>query len=139
MSQGDANTERKAREVTPEHKAAMIQGRMEARVVRQYLEALEGVRKSGGRRRSKETLEKKLASVEQELASADPVGRLHLIQERIDLQSQIEAAEQNVDINELESAFVDIAGSYSERRGISRQAWREVGVPPKVLQRAGIR
>ena len=139
MSQSDAGTERKAREVTPEHKAAMIQGRTETRVVRQYLEALEGVRQSGGRRRSKETLVKKLAAVEQELESADPVGRLHLIQERIDLQRAIEAAEQNVDINELEIAFVDVAASYSERKGISYQAWREVGVPPKVLQAAGIR
>lgn len=139
MSQDGASTGRKPREVTPEHKAAMIQGRTEARIVRQYLEALEGVRKSGGRRRSPEALQKKLAAVEQELESADAVGRLHLFQERIDLQKAIEAAEQNVDIDELESAFVDIAASYSERRGISRQAWREVGVPPKVLQTAGIR
>lgn len=139
MSQSGADTERKAREVTPEHKAAMIQGRTETRVVRQYLEALEGVRQSRGGRRSKETLQKKLVAVEQELESADPVGRLHLIQERIDLQRAIEAAEQSVDINELESAFVDIAASYSERKGISYQAWREVGVPPKVLHAAGVR
>ena len=139
MSQGGASTERKAREVTAEHKAAMIQGRTETRVVRHYLEALEGVRKSGGRRRSPEALQKKLAAVEQELESADSVGRLHLIQERIDLQKAIEAAEQNVDINELEQAFIDIAASYSDRKGISYQAWREVGVPPKVLHAAGIR
>ncbi|MCY3662908.1 MAG: hypothetical protein OXH28_08790 [bacterium] len=138
MSESNASTERKAREVTPEHKAAMIQGRTETRVVRQYLEALE-VRQSGGRRRSKESLQKKLAAVEEDLESADAVGRLHLVQERIDLQKAIEAAEQNVDINELESGFIDIAASYSERKSISYQAWREVGVPPKVLQAAGIR
>ena len=138
MSEGGASSERKAREVTPEHKAAMIQGRTETRVVRQYLEALE-VRQSGGRRRSKESLQKKLAAVEQELESADAVGRLHLIQERINLQKAIDAAEQNLDIDELESGFIDIAASYSERKGVSYQAWREVGVPPKVLQAAGIR
>ena len=138
MSESDASTERKAREVTPEHKAAMIQGRTETRVVRQYLEALE-VRQSGGRRRPKESLQKKLAAVEQDLESADAVGRLHLVQERINLQKAIEAAEQNVDIDELENGFIDVAASYSERKGISYQAWREVGVPPKVLQAAGIR
>lgn len=138
MSEGGASSERKAREVTPEHKAAMIQGRTETRVVRQYLEALE-VRQSGGRRRSKESLQKKLAAVEQDLESADAVGRLHLIQERINLQKAIDAAEQNLDIDELESGFIDIAASYSERKGVSYQAWREVGVPPKVLQAAGIR
>ena len=138
MSESGASTERKAREVSPEHKAAMIQGRTETRVVRQYLEALE-VRQSGGRRRSKESLQKKLAAVEQDLESADAVGRLHLVQERINLQKAIEAAEQNVDINELENGFIGVAASYSERKGISYQAWREVGVPPKVLQAAGIR
>lgn len=138
MSEGEASSERKAREVTPEHKAAMIQGRTETRVVRQYLEALE-VRQSGGRRRSKESLQKKLAAVEQDLESAEAVGRLHLVQERINLQKAIEAAEQNVDIDALENGFIDIAASYSERKGISYQAWREVGVSPKVLQAAGIR
>lgn len=138
MSQSDASSDRK-REVTPEHKAAMIQGRTETRVVRQYLEALDGVRQSGGRRRSKEALAKKLAAVEQELESADAVGRLHLVQERIDLQRAIEASEQNVDIGELEEAFVSIAASYSERKGISYQAWREVGVTPAVLRQAGVR
>lgn len=138
MSESDASTERKAREVTPEHKAAMIQGRTETRVVRQYLEALE-VRQAGGRRRSKESLQKKLAAVQQDLESANAVGRLHLVQERINLQKAIEAAEQNVDIDELENGFIDVAASYSERKGISYQAWREVGVSPKVLQAAGIR
>lgn len=138
MSESDASSERKGREVTAEHKAAMIQGRTETRIVRQYLEALE-VRQSGGRRRSKESLEKKLAAVEQDLESADAVGRLHLVQERINLQKAIDAAEQNVDIDELENGFIDIAASYSERKGISYQAWREVGVSPKVLQAAGIR
>lgn len=138
MSESDASAERKTREVTPEHKAAMIQGRTETRVVRQYLEALE-VRQSGGRRRSKESLQKKLAAVEQGLESTDAVGRLHLVQERIDLQKAIEAAEQNVDIDELESGFIGIAASYSERKGVSYQAWREVGVSKTVLEAAGIR
>lgn len=138
MSQSDSSSDRK-REVTPEHKAAMIQGRTETRVVRQYLEALEGERKSGGGRRSKETLAKKLAAVEQELESAEAVGRLHLVQERIDLQRAVEAAEQNLDMGALEEAFVSIAASYSERKGISYQAWREVGVTPAVLRRAGVR
>ena len=117
----------------------MIQGRTETRTVRQYLEALEGARQSGGRRRSKEVLDKKLAAVEQELAAADAVGRLHLVQERIDLQKAIEAAEQSVDIEELENEFARIAASYSERKSISYQAWREVGVDARVLRAAGIR
>ncbi len=129
---------RKTREVTAEHKAAMIQGRTEARIVRQYLEALQGLQPSGKRRRSKETLEKKLAAVTEELATANAVGRLHLIQERIDLQKAIDAASQSVDIEELEAEFITVAASYSERKGISHRAWREVGVAPGVLRQAGI-
>ena len=139
MSQTDESADRGTREVTPEHKAAMIQGRTETRTVRQYLEALEGARQSGGRRRSKEVLDKKLAAVEQELAAADAVGRLHLVQERINLQKAIASAEQSVDIEELENEFVRIAASYSERKSISYQAWREVGVDARVLRAAGIR
>lgn len=133
------NSDRKTREVTAEHKAAMIQGRTETRTIRHYLEALDSLKQAGGRRRSKETLEKKLASVEQQIEAADAVGRLHLVQERLDLVKAIEAAGQSIDIEELEGAFVQVAGSYSERKGISYQAWREVGVPPKVLHAAGIR
>lgn len=133
------SSDRKTREVTAEHKAAMIQGRTETRTIRHYLEALESLKQAGGRRRSKETLEKKLASVEQQIEDADAVGRLHLAQERLDLVKAIEAAGQSIDIEELESAFVQVAGSYSERKGISYQAWREVGVSPKVLHAAGIR
>ncbi len=139
MSQSEESSDRRTREVTPEHKAAMIQGRTETRTVRQYLEALGGTRQAGGRRRSKEALEKKLSAVEQEIGSSDAVTRLQLVQERIDLQKAIEAAEQSVDIEELENAFVQIAASYSERKGISYQAWREVGVEVRVLRDAGIR
>ncbi|MCE2531062.1 MAG: hypothetical protein J4F44_01020, partial [Acidimicrobiia bacterium] len=95
MSESGASSERKAREVTPEHKAAMIQGRTETRVVRQYHEALE-VRQSGGRRRSKESLQKKLAAVEQDMESADAEGPLHMIQQRIILHMAVQAAELNV-------------------------------------------
>lgn len=117
----------------------MIQGRTETRVVRHYLEALEGLRRTGGRRRSKESLEQKLAAVEQQLDGSDSVGRLHLVQERIDLMKAIEAAGEQVDLEDLKQAFVAVAASYSERKGISYQAWREVGVDKDVLREAGIR
>ena len=139
MNEHDDSSEQKAREVTPEHKAAMSQGRTETRVVRHYLEAVVGIKQGSGRRRSKATLERKLAAVEEELATADPVRRLHLVQERLDLSKALEAAEQTVDMEQLESDFVAIAASYSERKGISYQAWREVGVDAKVLRTAGIR
>jgi hypothetical protein len=73
-----------------------------------------------------------------ELVSADPLKRLQLIQERLDLKEELETAGQSVDLSGLEQDFVDAAASYSKRKGISYAAWRELGVEPAVLKRAGI-
>ena len=59
-------------------------------------------------------------------------------QERIDAQEALGRAEASEDLATLEAAFVEHAGSYSERKGISYAAWREAGVPADVLRRAGI-
>ena len=57
-----------------------------------------------------------------------------LIQERIDLQAEFSVADDKVDMAALEAAFVAAAKPYSERKGITRAAWREVGVAPAVAQ-----
>ena len=61
-----------------------------------------------------------------------------LIQERLDLNSELAAAGEKVDLSGLEQEFVDAAAAYSARKGISYAAWRELGVEPGVLKRAGI-
>ena len=38
----------------------------------------------------------------------------------------------------LEKAFVKHAKAYSDSKGISYAAWREIGVTPEVLKAAGI-
>ena len=43
-----------------------------------------------------------------------------------------------VDTSELETAFVEVAKSYSDRNAISYNAWRQIGVEPAVLRKAGI-
>ena len=76
--------------------------------------------------------------ISEALESATPIRRVQLIQERIDLERTLNAPTETVDISELEDAFVDVAVSYSGRKGITYAAWREVGVPAAVLRRAGI-
>jgi hypothetical protein len=124
--------------MSDDHKAALAEGRDQGRAVRRYLEALEANKPKRGRKRSPDSMKKRLAAVEDEIASADPLKRLHLVQERLDLQSALEANESSVDIDQLEKEFVDAAATYSERKGISYSAWRELGVPGSVLERAGI-
>jgi hypothetical protein len=107
--------------------------------VRRYLEALEANKPRRGRKRSPESLKKRLDAIETEIASADPLKRVHLVQERSDLQQALETSASNVDVDELESDFVKAAAPYSERKGITYSTWREVGVPAAVLEKAGIK
>jgi hypothetical protein len=125
--------------MSKEHKAALAEGRDQGRSVRRYLEALEANKPRRGRKRSPESLKKRLDAIETEIASADPLKRVHLVQERSDLQQALETSASNVDIDELESDFVKAAAPYSERKGITYSTWREVGVPAAVLEKAGIK
>ena len=121
------------------HKAALAEGRDQGRAVRRYLEALEAHKPRRGRKRTPESMEKRLAGIEEKLPQADPLTRLQLVQERMDLQSQLEAADTTIDLQELEDEFVKAAPDYSRRKGITYAAWREAGIDPAVLRRAGIR
>lgn len=124
--------------MSDEHKAALAEGREQGRAVRRYLEALEANRPRRGRKRSPESVKKRLATIESEIDTADPLRRVHLVQERSDLQAELEATEPKVDLEALEKDFVEAAAPYSERKGITYATWREVGVPANVLSRAGI-
>ena len=120
------------------HKAALAEGRAQGRAVRHYLEALESSRPKRGRKRTRESVAKRLAAVEAQLESADAVKRLQLSQERLDLQAELDQEEETVDLAGIEAEFVAAAKGYSERKGISDTAWREAGVPASTLKAAGI-
>ncbi len=124
--------------MSAEHKAALAQGRNEGRSVRLYLEALEAHKPKRGRKRTPESIAKRLDSISTALPDADPVSRLHLVQERLDLSAELAHLGAKIDLTELEADFVSAAKTYSERRGISYAAWRELGVEAAVLKKAGI-
>ena len=126
------------RQMSDEHKAANAKAREENRAVSDYLEALESNRPRRGRKRTAEVMRKRLAAIAEALESATPIRRVQLIQERIDLEQAIVASSETIDISDLEAGFVEVAVSYSGRKGITYSAWREVGVPASVLQRSGI-
>jgi len=132
------NMATKASSMSDEHKQALAQGRMESKVVRDYLEALRSAKPKRGRKRSPESIQKRLAKIETELASADPLTELLLLQERRDLQDEAESLGSGDDLASAEEAFVKVAKAYSERRHISYATWREVGVEAAVLKRAGV-
>jgi hypothetical protein len=125
--------------MSDEHKAALAEGRNQGRSVRRYLDALEAHKPKRGRRRTPESIQKRLDRIDVELQSADPLKRLQLIQERLDLNAELDATRTTVDLAGLEQAFVRDAKAYSARKGISYAAWRELGVEPAVLKQAGIK
>ena len=125
--------------MSQEHKDALAQGREQGRSVRRYLDALEAHRPKRGRKRTPESIQKRLDDIETKLEAADPLTRLQLRQERRDLQSELEAKSNGVDLVQLEEDFVQAAKAYGERKGITYATWREQGVDPGVLRRAGIR
>jgi hypothetical protein len=133
-----ATTKRGPSGMTAEHKAALAEGRTQGRAVRRYLEALEAHNPKRGRKRTADSMKKQLDRIEKELETADPLKRLQLIQQRLDLQAELAAAEDKVDLDALEQEFVAAAGPYGSRKGISYDAWRELGVPAATLKAAGI-
>jgi hypothetical protein len=56
----------------------------------------------------------------------------------MDLQAELASNENKADLDALEAGFIEAASGYSERKGISYAAWREMGVEASVLKKAGI-
>jgi hypothetical protein len=123
--------------MSDDHKVALAIGREQGRAVRSYLAALESSAPKRGRKRTPESIAKRLSAIESELPGADPLRRIAMVQERLDLTAERDAMQQTADISALEAGFVAVAKSYSERKGISTVAWRQVGVPASVLKAAG--
>ena len=128
----------KKRVVTDQHKAAMAEGRTQSRAIAAYLDALETHKPKRGRKRTPESVDKRLEAIDKQLGSANAIKRLSLIQERLDLLREKDSMGGEVDLSAYEDDFVAAAAGYSERKGISYAAWRELGVPPAILKRAGI-
>ncbi|MEI7619342.1 MAG: hypothetical protein WCK14_12045 [Actinomycetota bacterium] len=124
--------------MTDEHKAALAAGRFEGRAVRDYLDVLRNSKPKRGRKRTAESIAKRLAAIDAEILDADPIRELKLVQERLDLQAELAAGDDTVDISALEAEFVKVAKAYSARNGISYAAWRAIGVEASVLKAARI-
>ncbi len=124
--------------MTKAHKQALAAGRAEGKIVRDYLEALKRTKPKRGRKRTPESIKRRLNTIKNEFENADAVTQLKYAQERLDLAIELAELTAKVDVGPLEKSFVKIAKGYGERNGITYTAWREIGVDPSVLKRAGI-
>ena len=102
--------------------------------------ALEKHQPRRGRPRTPKTLEDRLAKLDAEYEQADPLRRLHLEQRRLDVQRELDelVASRGEAPAELEDDFAAVAADYAEKHGITYMAWRRLGVPARVLRKAGL-
>jgi hypothetical protein len=119
--------------MTDEHKAALAQGRVEGRAVRNYMAALQST--SAPRKRGRKG--KSAAELQEAIMNAsDPMERLRLrplLREALEQESV-----EELDMESLQADFIKVVASYSERTGLTYADWREEGVPPAVLKEAGM-
>jgi hypothetical protein len=121
------------------HKEALAEGRNHARIVGNYLDALEANKPKRGRKRTPDSVKKRLATVASDLKDAGGITRLNLLQERRDLEVELATMQAGTpDLSGLEKEFVKVGKAYSAKKKISYGAWREFGVPSDVLKKAGI-
>jgi hypothetical protein len=124
--------------MSAEHKEALAKGRNEARAIKRYLESLQSRKR--GRPVRPESQKKRIADLNRRIDNeADQLKKVQLIQQRMDAEAALSSATEPEDRGFLERDFVRYAKDYSERKGISYAAWREGGVPPEVLKKAGIK
>jgi hypothetical protein len=110
--------------------------RAETAAVAAYLMALRAPKVPA---RSQATLEKRRAQIEQWIAEErSPIREVELRQQRLDIERQLGQIDQAARLPELEEAFVKVAASWAKRSGITAAALREVGVPARVLAKAGL-
>ncbi len=125
--------------LSPAHKKALAAGRSMSATVDAYLAAL-NVPKKRGRTVSKAVLEQRLVQARSHAKTSTGLEKVLAAQEVRDLHArlaQVSTASATA-AKGLESAFVKVAKTFSEKRGIRWSAWRDAGVPGDVLKKAGI-
>jgi dsRNA-specific ribonuclease len=130
-----------AKKMSAEHKAALAKGRNQANAVRAYLGALEANRPKRGRKRTSESIERRLAAIDAEYEIAGSLTALQLLQERKNLEAEVvtlRSASGGEDLERLRKEFVRNAKAYAQAKGIAYGTWREIGVSAEVLRQAGI-
>ena len=68
------------------HKAALAEGRVHSRAVRNYLEALESSKPKRGRKRTPDSIKRRLAEIDAAIADANKLSQLGLVQEQANLE-----------------------------------------------------
>ena len=134
---------KRGRKLTEREHQVMAAGRARSRLVDKYLRELATGKyhQSSGPRIADdpEAAQAALADLDAKLASnIDGVQRLFLLAERVRLEQAITGRGELEEFEKLEAKFIEIARDFSKARKIPYEAWRTMGVPSRVLIKAGI-
>ena len=135
---GGNTTKGKAMTISVEQKSAMAVGRVQGRAVNTYLTMLQENKPKRGRKRTPESIQKRLDAIAEEIETAQPATVVQLVAEQRQLSTDLKKLDTVHNTDEAEEAFVEVAKEYSKRKNIPYPVWRKVGVPADVLKRAGI-
>ncbi len=124
--------------ISDSHKSALANGRTEGRIIREYLELVEALKPRRGRRRTKESISKRLTQIEVEINDAVPMRKVRLIQEHMNLKRELSHFRTREAQIALEKEFIRVAKSFSDRNHLTFEAWKEFGVAINVLEKAQI-
>lgn len=123
--------------MSDEHKAALAEGRRQARAIKAYL--MMNADRKPGRPVNAESTWKRIKTLDERLErEADLLRRVEIVQKKLDAEQTLRGLESASNAAALEAGFVEHAKAYSERKGLSYNAWRESGVPASMLRRAEI-
>ncbi len=125
--------------MTDDHKAKLAVGRAQGRAIGAYLDAVAEHKPKRGRKRTPESVQRQLVETEAAIPAARGTARVELIQLQRDLEVELAGLSAQIDLSELEAAFVEHAKEYADRKSISFAAFREAGVSADVLERAEIK
>ena len=110
------------RTMTAQHKAALAEGRSEGRAVKNYLEALQQNRPRRGRKRTPDSIKKRLAAIDTQFDDVSALQQLQLVQERMDLTRELQRKAEPV----IEAVAFQGQGVFETLKEIARQVLLEL-------------
>lgn len=126
--------------MSEENKKAMALGRERSRWVDAYIKALEThkYKGRGAQRPDSDDLKKRISELTKVIASSTGVEKVLRIQEKADLEKQLNSFTEDERFRELEARFLSVIKQFSLDRGVSFDSWRIAGVPVRTLAKAGM-
>ena len=119
-------------------RATVVDAKTEAQRISSYLRALAAKKTAKGPKADPKVLARRIEAARATVHASTGITQLTAVQNLRNLEKRANNPVMNGTFDALETGFIQVAKSYSDRRGIEYGAWRAVGVDAGVLKKAGI-